>query len=380
MTAMMAFFLVLWIINATDKNTKTIIARYFNPVKLEESARTPKNIHSDDAPLAPVDVPDAKNRNASGAAGPEDSKKTSDDEPAATKTGDGAHDKGAQKNERRGLGAVAEPPDPANPKPTMSEGVLFSDPYRSLDAIAGPASPDVRAIVQSERLRDPGETGSGDPDAFRDPFRPIGAEATADVIAAKAPASASPPDAVSPPPNEEASPKPVAAPSSGASAAEEQKSLAASAGRLKKELQLQVGALGPAHPGPDIDVQATDEGLLISLTDRLNFSMFPIGSAEPQRQVVLAMDAIARDLKNRPGMIVVRGHTDGHPYKSSTYDNWRLSSARAQIAYYMLTRAGLPESRFERIEGWADRRLKDPSHPFVAENRRIEILLRDAKP
>jgi chemotaxis protein MotB len=27
MTAMMAFFLVLWIINATDKSTKTIIAR-----------------------------------------------------------------------------------------------------------------------------------------------------------------------------------------------------------------------------------------------------------------------------------------------------------------------------------------------------------------
>ena len=27
MTAMMAFFLVLWIISATDKNTKTLIAR-----------------------------------------------------------------------------------------------------------------------------------------------------------------------------------------------------------------------------------------------------------------------------------------------------------------------------------------------------------------
>ena len=47
MTAMMAFFLVLWIISATDKNTKTIIARYFNPVKLEETSRTPKSIHGD---------------------------------------------------------------------------------------------------------------------------------------------------------------------------------------------------------------------------------------------------------------------------------------------------------------------------------------------
>jgi flagellar motor protein MotB len=32
----------------------------------------------------------------------------------------------------------------------------------------------------------------------------------------------------------------------------------------------------------------------------------------------------------------VRGHTDAHPYRSRTYDNWRLSSARAQMAYYML--------------------------------------------
>src|ERR1700691_4285769 len=44
MTAMMAFFLVLWIINATDKNTKTIIARYFNPLKLEDMAKAKKGI------------------------------------------------------------------------------------------------------------------------------------------------------------------------------------------------------------------------------------------------------------------------------------------------------------------------------------------------
>ena len=49
MTAMMAFFLVLWIINATDKDTKTIIARYFNPVKLENPARARKGVHGVDA-------------------------------------------------------------------------------------------------------------------------------------------------------------------------------------------------------------------------------------------------------------------------------------------------------------------------------------------
>src|SRR5271155_2765677 len=49
MTAMMAFFLVLWIINATDKDTKTVIARYFNPVKLENPARATKGVHGMDA-------------------------------------------------------------------------------------------------------------------------------------------------------------------------------------------------------------------------------------------------------------------------------------------------------------------------------------------
>ena len=60
MTAMMAFFLVLWIISATDKNTKAIIARYFNPVKLEESARTPKSIRGDGSATPSLTAPGVK--------------------------------------------------------------------------------------------------------------------------------------------------------------------------------------------------------------------------------------------------------------------------------------------------------------------------------
>jgi chemotaxis protein MotB len=108
--------------------------------------------------------------------------------------------------------------------------------------------------------------------------------------------------------------------------------------------------------------------------------MFPLGSAEPQARVVRMMDAIAMSLETLPGTIVARGHTDAHPYRSKTYDNWRLSAARAEMAYYMLIRGGIPEKRFDRIEGFADHRPKDPAHPLAAENRRIEILLREAKP
>ena len=260
----------------------------------------------------------------------------------------------------------------------MSEGVLFADPYRSLDAIAGPTSPNVLAIMQRDATN-----GASANDGLADPFRSAARQAAPETET----------NEPSKPPAVEVAPSPPAQ-SAGAPTPRRpsrrrrrrlpppppSRSRAAAAARLQKELELQIAPPGAARLGPAVDVKATDEGLLISLTDKMNFTMFAIGSAEPQPQLIQAMDAIAGILKQQSGPVVVRGHTDAHPYKSPTYDNWRLSSARAQMAYYMLTRAGLPESRFERIEGYADKRLRDPAHPFAAENRRIEILLKGAKP
>ena len=44
MTAMMAFFLVLWIVNSTSKETRSSVARYFNPVKLAETSPARKGL------------------------------------------------------------------------------------------------------------------------------------------------------------------------------------------------------------------------------------------------------------------------------------------------------------------------------------------------
>jgi len=381
MTAMMAFFLVLWIINATDKDTKTIIARYFNPVKLEESSRTPKSIHGDGSATPAAEAPDGSQAPKSKAPGPVGAAKTPDSPPPPMPT------TGFDKPDGNTPGAAANLGDPASPKANMSEGVLFADPYRSLDAIAGPTSPNMLAIMQRDATN-----GASANDGLADPFRSAARQATPETETnepSKPPAvevapSPSAQSAASPTPQPTlVAPTPPAAADNEAksapAAAAESKLTAAAAARLQKELELQIAPPGAARLGPAVDVKATDEGLLISLTDKMNFTMFAIGSAEPQPQLIQAMDAIAGILKQQSGPVVVRGHTDAHPYKSATYDNWRLSSARAQMAYYMLTRAGLPESRFERIEGYADRRLRDPAHPFAAENRRIEILLKGAK-
>jgi chemotaxis protein MotB len=127
---------------------------------------------------------------------------------------------------------------------------------------------------------------------------------------------------------------------------------------------------------PAIKVEQTQEGLVISLTDKLNFEMFGVSSAQPRPELVVAMESIGKLLLPQSGRIVVRGHTDGRAFRSGGYDNWRLSTDRAHIAHYMLARSGLPEARFERIEGHADRNLKIAGDAKAASNRRIEILLR----
>lgn len=44
MTAMMAFFLVLWIVNSTSKETRSSLARYFNPVRLSDTTPARKGL------------------------------------------------------------------------------------------------------------------------------------------------------------------------------------------------------------------------------------------------------------------------------------------------------------------------------------------------
>jgi chemotaxis protein MotB len=124
-----------------------------------------------------------------------------------------------------------------------------------------------------------------------------------------------------------------------------------------------------------VEVTPRRGGVLISVTDELRYGMFEIGSAVPQRQLVLAMEKIAQSLDSRSGKVVIMGHTDGRPFRSADYDNWRLSTARAHAAYYMLVRGGLQEARVTEIAGFADRMLKVADDPLDDSNRRIEIFL-----
>ncbi|MGY2047716.1 MotB family protein [Methylobacterium sp. JK268] len=395
MTAMMALFLVLWLVNATSKETKSAIADYFNPVRLADMTPERKGL-----------------RDPTGQA-------SDSGEPMKRQEG---KDEGKSGGKDGGKDAQAGSSGSAS---RTKEAALFQDPYAVLAKLAAEAdaerpgdasSPDAAVAVDGQ----PGVAGG---EAARDPFDPLYwqvsplAQTRTDApgpintvtkaprdgrVDAKAPRALpregkpgtelvpkeiadliKPPDLkrpdAKPAETKLAEAKPTDAKPADAKPADTKAADAAdtAAAEMKAEIMKAVQPLATGAPAPAIEVRKTGEGILISITDELNFSMFGIGSAEPQAKVVKALEKIAKVVAGRPGQIVLRGHTDARPFKSETYDNWRLSSARAQMAAYMLIRGGVPEARIVRIEGHADRRPRNAADPLAAENRRIEILLRE---
>lgn len=377
MTAMMAFFLVLWIVNSSNKETRSSVARYFNPIRISDTTPARKGLK------------DPKEVDFDAASG--DDKPKAKIESGSSTEGQGGSAVGAGTQPMPGnVQAPASAFNAATASSVSSSLVdpsLARDPFVLLDEIAARAVglPDVNDLILASAADGPGEG----PQAFRDPFAPM-----APVLPVKpAQVSARSDQRIA------AKDQPRSGASQSVTSSAEQRESKDHEGLISKaalkddprDLSLQKAmaeavilrdsisrALREAGlvQGPRLDVRAIDDGILISLTDDLDFGMFAVGSAEPQPRFVRAMEKIGSLLSAEAGNFIVRGHTDARPYRSRAYDNWRLSSARAQMTAYMLMRGKLDEKRIERIEGHADRSLRNQSDPLAAENRRIEILLR----
>lgn len=293
MTAMMAFFLVLWIVNSTTKQTRSSLARYFNPIRLSDTTPARKGLND------PREVDFDASADGRGNA----------EAPAAKET--------STKSEARN--EAASDPDAGRP--------------------AVPVKPELAQPAQSDR------NARLAPGSYIDPF------------AARKQSASSPPSGPKLVGKEE---------SAGKSEAE----------ALLARVESKLDDAGRLAMKGGLHVEPTSEGLLISLTDRADMGVFAVGSAEAVEKLNLVLRAVADSLRTTSGSVVVRGHTDARPYRGAGYDNWALSFARAQTGFAGLLRGGLDESRIERVEAHADRRLRNAAAPQAAENRRIEILLR----
>ncbi len=357
MTAMMAFFLVMWLVNAANEETKASVASYFNPIKLTDDKPANKSV-----------------------------KKPADD-----KQGEATQDKSKEQGQQQASGNGAEKGKDENTtageETKYSEADFFSNPYSVLSEIAQEVGQQANVSAKGEggAANSGPATGANGGEAYRDPFDPdfwtqqvqiseatdAGSEAKAKEQTAAADADRTVEDALAEA-DAEAAVKDRAEAEKQAEAAEKAKE-SKEADELKTQIAREIGAIGKLAEG--LTVTPAEGGLLVSLTDQLDTTMFNVGSAVPRQEMVLAMEKIGKILEGKPGAIAIRGHTDARPFAGGKNDNWRLSLDRAQSAYYMLVRGGLEEKRVSQVSGFADRRLKVPADPMADANRRIEILI-----
>ncbi|WP_412064568.1 MotB family protein [Rhizobium sp. SYY.PMSO] len=403
MTAMMAFFLVMWLVNAANEETKASVASYFNPIKLADEKPTEKGLKK------PVDQ-------AQGEKNQQKSDKPQD------KPSDG-------KSAKTGEDLTSTSGDQTN----YSEADFFENPYSVLAEIAQEVGQQANVSAKGDggAAQSGPATGADGGQAYRDPFDPDFWTKQVQVSSAskKANEEQSAKSDQSPKGEVVALSKATAADTGQPadqpvtpeqqSTASEQKQAAGKAQGKQTQSQQPAGASGQSDASAPEDnaalpqgrdaaptkaeqqqakdlqqaiqaeikgvagqlaeglqVTAAEGGVLVTISDQSNDPMFNIGSAVPRREMVLAMEKIGKLLAARKGSILIRGHTDGRPYMvDGRNDNWRLSLDRAQSAYYMLTSGGLDEKRVVQVSGFADRRLKLPDDPFNDANRRIEILI-----
>jgi chemotaxis protein MotB len=375
MTAMMCFFLVMWLVNATTQETKAAVASYFNPMRLSDPLpqRASPNAQQDGQSNndAVQGIPGWQNENPTG-----------------------------DRNQNAGPAQQGEAPGQYD-ETEMTDANLFADPFAVLAEIAQQT-----ATLQNVSARGDGgaqdagpATGAHGGESYRDPFAP---DFWSDQVAVPPVPEAEPLETADPDPS-----APQAMEAVVVAAADEREDDVAAEPDAAPDVAQDV-AMAPdvaQAPDPDvaedrvealaqslradladafgedsrlnesISVSTVEKGILISLTDDLEYGMFQVGSAVPVGDLVRAMEKVGAALEQHPGKVAVMGHTDGRPFRSAEYDNWRLSSARAHSAYYMLVRGGLDETRIAEVSGFADRRLKNPDDPYDGINRRIEILL-----
>ncbi|MCO5733029.1 MotB family protein [Rhizobium sp. SSA_523] len=398
MTAMMAFFLVMWLVNAANEETKASVASYFNPIKLSDDTPAKKGLEK---PTSSAEGEQTKERSRVEA--------DADKVGAAAATGeDQTSSSGEESN--------------------YSEADFFQNPYSVLAEIAQEVGQQANVSAKGEGgANNSGPaTGADGGEAYRDPFdpdfwtkqievtradgqnqapaesRPVNAadEAPTEMLPPVPPVAGTAPSTVQDTTQAKASPedkpvemavavpqprpeptqlqkaadKPEGASAASAQSAESAESAETQANALKQEIEAQIGGVAGKLP-EGLIVKPAEGGVLITISDQLQTPMFDVGSAVPRRELVLAMEKIGQILQQRRGDVVIRGHTDARPFKDATNDNWRLSAARAHSAFFMLVKGGLADGRVKQISGFADRRPQVPDDPMAPQNRRIEILL-----
>jgi len=125
-----------------------------------------------------------------------------------------------------------------------------------------------------------------------------------------------------------------------------------------------------------IEITITPEGLRIELMEAPNGTFFELGSDKPTPALRSLLKLLAGELGRLPNNISIEGHTDSMGYTArKDYDNWDLSSDRANEARRLMQAEGIRPDQISQVRGFADRRPRVPLHPEDPSNRRISLIV-----
>lgn len=125
-----------------------------------------------------------------------------------------------------------------------------------------------------------------------------------------------------------------------------------------------------------VRVRHEERGVVISLLS--DGALFDLGSAELKPSARQVLDQIAMVLRAVPNPVLIEGHTDNLPIRTTQYpSNWELSAARAaRVLRYLVQKGGIPADRLTAV-GYADTRPLVPNNSAAnrAQNRRVDVAI-----
>ncbi|MBS7810713.1 flagellar motor protein MotB [Roseococcus pinisoli] len=317
-TAMMAFFLLMWLLNATTEAQRRGLADYFNP-SATLSAST------------------------SGLGQPFGGRTPHSE-------GDMAADTGAIRLER-------------GPRPTQSEEEDESEtpdiPVRRLEGPPGEEEVAGRRVAEAAPGPAEGQrhAGSGTAERPVEVPRELGVASGPPVARLE---------------------RPITEESRESAGEREQQALEGMVEKLRENFLADPALAALAR---QVLVEIAPEGLRIQLLEADGQPMFTTGGAVPTERARLMIRAVAQAAASLPNAVQVTGHTDSAPFRSGGRTNWDLSADRANAARRLLSEAGVDEARIRGVTGMADREPLLPGQPQAAGNRRVAItLLRQEAP
>ncbi|PTM42009.1 flagellar motor protein MotB [Bosea sp. 124] len=131
----------------------------------------------------------------------------------------------------------------------------------------------------------------------------------------------------------------------------------------------------------NIVIEATKEGVDVSLVDEDGRSMFREGSVDPYERTRRVLEALAPTLRRLPNRLRVTGHTAAaRPGSVGAVEPWSLTTGRALAVREILSGAGLPSDHFFSVVGRADTEPVFPDNPYLSSNRRVTMTLLNAEP